>query len=64
MSGQVCCSLTCMRSSACASILAVVPALVDLTSLSCVAGLAATLGHLTGVEEAAPAVLTLNIAGP
>lgn len=54
---------TCMRSSAGASVLAVVPALVDLTSLSSVAGLTATLGHLTGVEEAAPTVLTLNIAG-
>lgn len=53
-----------MRSSACASVLAVVPALVDLTSLSSVARLAATLSHLTGIEEAAPAVLTLNIAGP
>lgn len=51
-----------MRSSAGASILAVVPALVDFTSLSYVAGLASTLGHLTAVEEATPAVLTLNIA--
>lgn len=59
-----CCVLTCMRSSAGASILAVVPALVDLTSFSSVAGLAATLGHLTGVEEAASTVLTLNITGP
>lgn len=52
-----------MRGGAGASVLAVVPALVDLTSLSSVARLAATLGHLTGVEEAAPSVLTLDIAG-
>ncbi len=61
---QVCCALTCTRSSACASVLAVVSALVDLTSLTGVARLAATLGHLTGVEEAASTVLTLKIAGP
>lgn len=53
-----------MRSSAGASILAVVPALVNLTSLPRVAWLAATLCHLTGIEETAPAVLTLNITGP
>lgn len=54
---------TCVRGGAGASVLAVVPALVDLTSLSGVAGLAATLGHLTGVEETAPPIQTLNIAG-
>ena len=53
-----------MRSRARSPVLAVVPTLVDLTSLSLVAGLAATLGHLTGIEIAAPAVLTLNITGP
>lgn len=60
----VCCGFTCMRSSAGASVLAVVPALVDLTSLSSVAGLAATFGHLTGIKEAAPTIPTLNITGP
>ena len=53
-----------MRGSAGATVLAVIPALVDFTSFSGVTRLAATLGHLTGVEEAAPAILTLNIAGP
>lgn len=56
--------LTCMRRSTCASVLAVVSALVNLASLPSVARLAATLGHLTGIEEAAPAILTLNITGP
>lgn len=51
-----------MRSSAGASVLTVVPALIDFTSLAYVAGLAATLCHLMVVEEAAPTVLTLDIA--
>lgn len=48
-----------MRSGARAAVLAVVPALIDLASLPGVAGLAAALGHLAGVEEAAAAVQTL-----
>lgn len=59
----LCCVLTCMGSSARASILAVVPALVDLAPLTDVARLAATLGHLASVEEAASAVQTLDITG-
>lgn len=59
----LCCVLTCMRSSARASILTVVPALVDLAPLPDVARLAATLGHLVSIEEAAPAVQTLDITG-
>ena len=61
---HACHALTCFRSTAFASVLAVVPTLVDLTSLSGVAGLAATLGHLAGIEEAAATVLTRNIAEP
>ncbi|PWA28702.1 hypothetical protein CCH79_00014873 [Gambusia affinis] len=41
----------------------VVPALVGLTPHSNIAGLAATLLHLIGIEEAAPAVQTLDTAG-
>lgn len=52
-----------MRSSARASVLTVVPALVDLAPLPDVAGLAATLGHLASVQEAAPAVQTLDVTG-
>ena len=52
-----------MRGGAGASVLAVVPTLVDLAALSPVAGLAAALGLLVGVEEAAAAVLTLDGAG-
>lgn len=59
----LCCVLTCMRGSARASILTVVPALVDLAPLPGVARLAATLGHLASIEEAAPAVQTLDITG-
>lgn len=55
--------LTCMGSSARSSVLTVVPALVDLTPVPHVARLAATLGHLASVEEAAPAVQTLDITG-
>ena len=53
-----------MRGGAGASVLAVVPTLVDLTALPSVAGLAAALGLLVGVEEAAASVLTLDGAGP
>ena len=52
-----------MRGGAGASVLAVVPALVDLTPLSSVVGLAAALGLLVGVEEATATVLTLDGAG-
>lgn len=55
--------LTCMRSSACSSVLTVVPALVDIAPVPSVARLAATLGHLASVKEAAPAVQTLDITG-
>lgn len=58
--GGVC---TCVRGGAGASVLAEVPALVDLTPLTGVAGLAAALGHLPGVEEAAAAVLALDVTG-
>lgn len=60
----MCHGRTGVRSGACASVLAVVSALVDLASLSGVARLTATLGDQAGVEEAAPAVLARNIAGP
>lgn len=59
----LCGVLTCMRSSARSSILTVVPALVDLAPVPHVARLAATLGHLAKVKEAAPAVQTLDITG-
>lgn len=52
-----------MRSRARAAVLAVVAALVDLAPLAGVARLAAALGHLAGVEEAAAAVQTLQVAG-
>lgn len=52
-----------MGSSARAPVLTVVPALVDLAPLPRVARLAATLGHLASVEEAASAIQTLDITG-
>lgn len=52
---------TCMRGHACASILTVIPAVVDLTSLPGVAGLAPALGDLSGIQEAATAVHTLDV---
>lgn len=51
----------CMRGRARSSILTVVPAVVDLTSLAGVAGLTATLGHLSGIQEAATTVQTLDV---
>lgn len=56
--------LTCVRSRARAAVLAVVAALVDLAALAGVARLAAALGHLAGVEEAAAAVQALQVTGP
>lgn len=53
--------IACMRGRARASILTVVPAMVDLASLAGVAGLAATLGDLAGIQEAAPTVQTLDV---
>ena len=53
-----------MGGGAGASVLAVVSTVVGLTVLSTVAGLAAALGLLPGVEEAAAAVQTLDGAGP
>lgn len=55
--------LTCRGGCACASVLAVVSALVDLAPFPPVVGLAATLGLLVGVQEAAPAVQALDQAG-
>lgn len=59
----LCGVLTRMGSSARSSVLTVVPALVDLTPVPHVARLAATLGHLASIKEAAPAVQTLDITG-
>lgn len=53
--------IACMRGRACASILTVVPAMVDLTALAGVAGLAATLSDLSGIQEAAPTIQTLDV---
>lgn len=58
-----CHHLTSRGGRAGASILAVIPALVNLTSLPAVVGLAAALGLLVGVQEAAAAVQTLDLAG-
>lgn len=52
---------TCMRGHACASILTVIPAVVDLTPLPGVAGLTPALGDLSGVQEAAATVQTLDV---
>ncbi len=55
--------LTCRGRCACSSILAVVPALVNLTTISSIIRLAATLGLLVGIQETAAAVHTLDQAG-
>lgn len=54
---------TCRGGCAGASILAVVPALVNLTSVSSVIRLATTLGLLVGIQETAATVQTLDQAG-
>ena len=56
-------SLTCRGGRAGAPVLAVVPALFDLTRLPAVVGLAATFGLLAGIEEAAAPIQTLHCAG-
>ena len=56
-------SLTRRGGGACAPVLAVVPALVDLALLPVVAWLAAALGLLAGVEEAAAAIQADQVAG-
>lgn len=58
-----CHHLTSRGGRAGASILAVIPALVNLTALPAVVGLAAALGLLVGIQEATAAVQTLDLAG-
>lgn len=53
----------CRGSCTCSSILAVVSALVNLASISSIIRLAATLGLLVSVQEAAATVHTLDRAG-
>lgn len=54
---------TCRGRCACASIPAVVPAQVNVTPISTIIRLAATLGLLVGIQETAAAVHTLDQAG-
>lgn len=56
-------SLTRWGGSTRAPVLAVVPALVNLALLPVVARLAAALGLLAGIEEAAPTVQADQVAG-
>lgn len=58
-----CHHLTSRGGRAGASILAVIPALVNLTALPAVVGLATALGLLVGIQEATAAVQTLDLAG-
>lgn len=58
-----CRHLTSRGGRAGASILAVIPALVNLTALPAVVGLAAALGLLVGIQEATAAVQALDLAG-
>lgn len=55
--------LTSRGGRAGASILAVIPALVDLAALAGVVGLAAALGLFVGIQEAAATMQTLDLAG-
>lgn len=56
--------ITCdIRGRACASVPAVVLALINFASIASVVGLAATLWLLVGVQDAAPAVHALDVAG-
>lgn len=58
-----CHCLTSRGGRAGASILAVIPALVNLTAFPTVVGLATALGLLVGIQEATAAVQTLDLAG-
>lgn len=58
-----CHHLTSRGGRAGASILAVIPALVDLTAIAAIVGLAAALWLLVGIQEATAAVQTLDLAG-
>lgn len=57
-----CHHLTSRGGRAGASILAVIPALVDLTAFAAVVGLAAALWLLVGIQEATATVQTLDLA--
>lgn len=58
-----CPNRTCRGRCACASVPAVISALVNITSVSSIVGLTATLGLLVGVQETAATVHTLDQAG-
>lgn len=58
-----CHHLTSRGGRAGASILAVIPTLVDFTAFAAVVGLAAALWLLVGIQEATATVQTLDLAG-